>query len=173
MFQSSTKTSRNQGSGMSEEGRNLIRKLERDQTQITPRIWRTVSNAPNEFMIARVWFVVSVPLTENVSAVTSWAALFNWWSLYTWKDGGITRWELNDAFSWTGEHHVTLKCLSIHIKHKYAIAWLVENWNEQEQSRESSSSSQEPRSNDCKQPGPSFLVYIIEPSLEKLDAPIP
>jgi hypothetical protein len=27
-----------QGSGMSEEGRNLIRKLESDHTQITPRI---------------------------------------------------------------------------------------------------------------------------------------
>jgi uncharacterized membrane protein len=56
---------------MSEEGRNLIRKLDRDHTQITPRIWRTVNNAPKEFMIAKVWFVVSVPLTEKVSAVTS------------------------------------------------------------------------------------------------------
>jgi hypothetical protein len=27
-----------QGSGMSDEGRNLIRKLESDHTQITPRI---------------------------------------------------------------------------------------------------------------------------------------
>ena len=100
----STKAARSQGSGMSEEGRNLIRKLERDHTQITPRIWRTVSNAPNEFIIARVWFVASVPLTENVSAVTSWAARFSWWSLYTWKQ------EEKHMLRTYWEHHVTFKC---------------------------------------------------------------
>lgn len=61
-----------QDSGMTcEDGMNLMRKLESDQMQMTPRIWRTASKVPKELLIAKVWGVISVPLTEKESAVTN------------------------------------------------------------------------------------------------------
>lgn len=63
------------------EGRNLIRQLERDQMQITPRHCRTFNRVPKELLIARLCDVISVPLTVYDRAVTSCAALFSWCSL--------------------------------------------------------------------------------------------
>ena len=57
--------------------RNLMRKLERDQMQMTPRNWRTFRSVPNELFIAKLCDVISAPLTVNERAVTSCAALFN------------------------------------------------------------------------------------------------
>ena len=54
-----------------DEGINLMRKLDRDQTQMTPRICSTVSKVPKELFIAKVWGEVSAPLTEKESAVTN------------------------------------------------------------------------------------------------------
>lgn len=71
---------------MMAEGKNLIRKLERDQIQITPRHWSTFSSVPNELLIAILCVVISAPLTVNERAVTSCAALFNWCNLYTCKE---------------------------------------------------------------------------------------
>lgn len=66
---------------MTVEGTNLIRKLERDQMQITPRHWRTFKSVPKELFIAMLWDVISAPLTVYDNAVTSCAALFSWCNL--------------------------------------------------------------------------------------------
>lgn len=58
-------------SGIAAEGKNLMRKLERDQMHITPRKWRTFNRVPSELFMAMVWDVVSAPLTEKDSAVTN------------------------------------------------------------------------------------------------------
>lgn len=43
-----------QESGQTGEGRNLMRKLARDQTQMTPRSWRTLNKVPSELLMANV-----------------------------------------------------------------------------------------------------------------------
>lgn len=48
-----------------------MRKLESDQMQMTPRIWRMISRIPKELFMANVCDVVSAPLTEKESAATS------------------------------------------------------------------------------------------------------
>lgn len=63
------------------EGKNLMRKLESDHMQITPRNWRTLRRVPNELFIAKLCGVISAPLTVNDRAVTSCAALFSWCNL--------------------------------------------------------------------------------------------
>jgi hypothetical protein len=46
-------------------------KLERDHTQITPRICKIIKRVPKEFVIAEVCATASALLTENASAVTN------------------------------------------------------------------------------------------------------
>jgi hypothetical protein len=65
------------------EGINLMRKLDRDQMQMTPRNCRTFRRVPKELFIAMLCGVNSAPLTVNDKAVTNCAALFSWCSLYT------------------------------------------------------------------------------------------
>lgn len=63
------------------EGKNLMRKLERDQMQMTPRNWRTFKSVPSELFIAKLCVVISAPLTVNDRAVTNCAALLSWCNL--------------------------------------------------------------------------------------------
>lgn len=59
------------------EGMNLMRKLDRDHMQITPRNCRTFRRVLKELFIAMLCGVNSAPLTVNDKAVTSCAALFS------------------------------------------------------------------------------------------------
>lgn len=56
---------------MDGDGENLMRKLERDQMQIRPRIWRTLNRVPKELLMAKLCAVLSAPLTVKDRAVTS------------------------------------------------------------------------------------------------------
>ncbi|CAL1367423.1 unnamed protein product [Linum trigynum] len=59
------------------DGKNLMRKLDRDQMQMTPRNCRTFKSVPRELLISKLCVVISAAFTVYERAVTSWAALFS------------------------------------------------------------------------------------------------